>query len=77
MLAPRIGVLSAGDTSLPDRARAAGGEPVPLTLPHGRPKGGVALAREWAADVAQISCASRDLDGLLVAAEEPGSSPGS
>jgi len=43
---------------------------VPLTLSPGRPRGGVALAREWVADAAQISCASRDLDGLLVAAEE-------
>ena len=70
MLVPRIGVLSAGDTDLPDRTREAGGEPVPLILPPGRP-GGVALAREWIADVAHISCASEDLDGLLVAAEEP------
>lgn len=70
MLAPRIGVLSAGDTDLPDRTREAGGEPVPLILPRGRP-GGVTLAREWIADVAHISCASESLDGLLVAAEEP------
>src|SRR5215207_3662152 len=69
MLVPRIGVLSAGDTDLPDRTREAGGEPVPLILPPGRP-GGVALAREWIADVAHISCASEGLDGLLVAAEE-------
>ena len=44
MLATRIGVLSAGDTDLPDRTREAGGEPVPMTLPPGRP-GDVALAR--------------------------------
>lgn len=68
---PRIGVLSAGVTGLPDRIRGAGGEPVPLGLPSGRPVGGVALAREWVADVAQISCASEDLDGLLLSAEEP------
>jgi dihydroxy-acid dehydratase len=68
---PRIGVLSAGVTDLPDRMRGAGGEPVPLGLPSGRPVGGVALAREWVADVAQISCASEDLDGLLLSAEEP------
>ena len=70
MLAPRIGVLSAGDTDLPDRTREAGGEPVRLILPRGCP-GGVALAREWIADIAHISCASEGLDGLLVAAEEP------
>jgi dihydroxy-acid dehydratase len=69
--APRIGVLSAGDTDLPDRLREAGGEPVPLILAAERPMGGVALAREWVADRAQISCASEDLDGLLVAAEGP------
>jgi dihydroxy-acid dehydratase len=69
--APRIGVLSSGDTDLSDRTREAGGEPVPLILPPGRPNGGVALAREWIADVAHISCASEGIDGLLVAAEEP------
>ena len=67
---PRIGVLSAGDTDLPDRTREAGGEPVVLALPRGRPAG-VALAREWVADVAQIRASSENLDGLLVAAEEP------
>jgi dihydroxy-acid dehydratase len=68
--APRIGVLSAGLTELPDRVRQSSGEPVSLTLPIGRPMGGVALAREWVADVAQISCASENLDGLLVTARE-------
>lgn len=71
MPAPRIGVLCAGDTDLPDRLREAGGEPVALALPPRLPGGGVALAREWVADGAQISCASENLDGLLVAAEEP------
>jgi dihydroxy-acid dehydratase len=68
---PRIGVLSAGVGGMPDRLRAAGGEPVPLAIPPGRPKGGVALAREWVADVAHVACASEDLDGLLVAARAP------
>jgi dihydroxy-acid dehydratase len=69
--APRIGVLSADVSGLADRVRETGGEPVPLTLPPGRPEGGVALVREWVADVAQISCASENLDALLIAAEEP------
>jgi dihydroxy-acid dehydratase len=68
---PRIGVLSAGVTGLPDQLREAGGEPVPLALPPGRPRGGVALAREWVADVAQVACDSRNLDALLVAARAP------
>jgi dihydroxy-acid dehydratase len=68
---PRIGVLSTDVLDLPDRVRESGGEPVPLVLPTGRPKGGVALAREWVADLAQISCACEDLDALLIAAEEP------
>ena len=71
MLATRIGVLSAGDTDLPDRTREASGEPVPLSLPSGRPMGGVALVREWVADVAQISCSSERLDAVLLAAEKP------
>jgi dihydroxy-acid dehydratase len=69
--APRIGVLSAGHTDLPDRTREAGGEPVPLVLPDWRPSGGIALRREWVADVAQIRASSENLDGLLFAAEEP------
>jgi hypothetical protein len=71
VLATRIGVLSAGDTDLPDRAREASGEPVPLSLPAGRPMGGVTLVREWVADVAQISCSRERLDAVLLAAEEP------
>ena len=54
-----------------DRVREVGGEPVPLILPGARPKGGVALAREWVADAAQISCTHEHLDALLIAAEEP------
>jgi dihydroxy-acid dehydratase len=69
--APRIGVLSTGISDLADRVRGAGGEPVPLALPEARPKGGVALAREWVADAAQISCSREHLDALLIAAEEP------
>ena len=71
MPAPRIGVLTDGLTGLPDWLREAGGEPVPLALLPGRPKGGVALAREWVADAAHISCVSEDLDGLLIAAKAP------
>jgi len=44
---------------------------VPLRLPRSYPRGGVVLAREWVADLAQVSCAYEDLDGLLLAAEEP------
>jgi dihydroxy-acid dehydratase len=69
--APRIGVLSAGVSDLADRVREASGEPVPLALPTGRPRGGVALVREWIADVAQISCSHEHPDALLIAAEEP------
>jgi dihydroxy-acid dehydratase len=66
--APRIGVLSTGASDLADRLPA---DPVPLVLPAGRPNGGVALAREWVADAAQISCSHEHLDALLIAAEEP------
>jgi dihydroxy-acid dehydratase len=67
----RIGVLTVDASDLAERVREAGGEPLPLTLPTGRPSGGVALVREWVADVAQICCAQQHLDALLVAAEEP------
>ncbi len=66
---PRVGVPAAAD--LAGSLREVGAEPVPLDLPTGRPKGGVALAREWVADAAQISCAGQHLDGLLLAAAEP------
>jgi dihydroxy-acid dehydratase len=69
--APRIGVLATGALDLADRVHAAGGKPVPVTLPTARPTGGVALAREWIADAAHISCSSEHLDALLAAAEEP------
>jgi dihydroxy-acid dehydratase len=44
---------------------------VVLDLPEMRPVGGVALHREWVADLAQISCSARNLDALLVSASEP------
>jgi dihydroxy-acid dehydratase len=42
--------------------------PVPLRLPRSVPEGGVALAREWIADLVEISCSGVDLDGLLLGA---------
>ena len=69
--APRIGVLNTGVSGLPELIREAGGEPVLLTLPAGCPEGGVALAREWIADSAQIFCSYGRLNALLIAAEEP------
>ena len=44
---------------------------MPPILPSARPKGGVALAREWVADAAHVSCSCAHLDALLVVAEEP------
>jgi dihydroxy-acid dehydratase len=41
---------------------------VPLRLPPSLPEGGVALAREWLADLVEISYSGMDLDGLLLAA---------
>jgi dihydroxy-acid dehydratase len=70
-VAPRIGVLTVGVQHLTDRVREAGGEPVPLVLPKARPKGGVALVREWVADAAEISIVPEHLDALLIAGEEP------
>ncbi len=71
MSAPRIGVLGAGVSGLPDGVREASGEPVqipPFTEPS---RGGVAMKREWVSDLAQISCASENLDGIVLAAETP------
>ncbi len=68
---PRIGVQAAAAPLLADSLREAGAEPVSPELPPSRPIGGVALTREWVADVAQISFARQHLDGLLLAAEEP------
>ena len=67
---PRVGV-PAGVPDLAESLGAAGAEPVPFDLPAGRPRGGVALAREWVADAAQISLSLHHLDGLLLAAAEP------
>lgn len=67
---PRIGVPAAA-VDLAEALRGSGAEPVPLALPAFRPNGGVALAREWVADAAQISCSQQRLDGLLLAAEGP------
>ncbi len=64
---PRVGVLDAASA---DPVRDAGGEPVPLELPSAGPIG-VALAREWAADAAQMSLARSNLDAVLVTAAEP------
>ncbi|MDP8948800.1 MAG: hypothetical protein M3N00_00940, partial [Actinomycetota bacterium] len=68
---PRVGVLSPAASEHLDPVREAGGEPVPLCLPGARPKGGVALHREWFTDWAQISCSGENLDALLVSATEP------
>jgi dihydroxy-acid dehydratase len=64
--APRIGVPFLEPSDLPDTVYYAGGEPVPLRLPPSVPEGGVALAREWFADLVEISCSGMDLDGLLL-----------
>jgi dihydroxy-acid dehydratase len=68
---PRVGVLSPAASEHLDSVRDAGGEPLPLGLPGARPKGGVALHREWITDWAQISCSGENLDALLVSATEP------
>ena len=64
---PRIGVPDSQDRA--DAVREAGGEPVALPLLEAYPEGGVALAREWVADVAQVFAAN--LDALLLDAELP------
>jgi dihydroxy-acid dehydratase len=51
--------------------RDAGGEPALLRLPAKQPSGGVALAREWIADLVEISCSGTNLDGLLFSADHP------
>jgi dihydroxy-acid dehydratase len=68
---PRIGVPFYESSDLPDAVRGAAGEPVLLRLPTGRPAGGVALAREWAADLVEVSCSGTDLDALLLHADTP------
>lgn len=64
---PRIGVPDFQGRA--DAVREAGGEPVALPPPEAYPEGGVALAREWVADVAQLS--ATNLDALLLDAELP------
>lgn len=68
---PRIGIPFLEPSDLPDAVYDAGAEPVPLRLPNARPAGGVALAREWAADLATVSCTGESLDSLLLASENP------
>lgn len=68
---PRIGVPFFEPSGHPDAVQASGGHPVPLRLPPARPEGGFVLAREWVADVTEISCAGADLDALLLATEDP------
>ena len=71
--APAVGVplFEPSDPPYVDAVSAAGAEPVPLRLPATRPPGGVALAREWTADVAEVLCAGADPDALLLASERP------
>lgn len=71
---PRVGVpdLDAPDTpGLSDRVRDAGGEPVPLAVFGTRPEGGVALAREWFADRAEVAIPAARLDALLAVTGRP------
>jgi dihydroxy-acid dehydratase len=69
--APAVGIPFFEPSAHPDAVSTAGADPVPLRLPAARPLGGVALAREWTADAAEISCAEADLDALLIASEHP------
>lgn len=66
---PRIGVPIPDAPDHTDAVRETGGEPVPLALLEARPEGGVALIREWVADVAQVFAAN--LDALLLDAALP------
>lgn len=65
---PLIGVSTAEQAA---RVRDAGGEPLELHLPQARPAGGVALVREWVADIAGVFIETRDLDALLIDADDP------
>jgi dihydroxy-acid dehydratase len=69
--APAVGIPFFEPSAHPDAVSAAGADPVPLRLPAARPPGGVALAREWTADAAEISCAETGLDALLLASGGP------
>lgn len=67
---PRVCILRCGiDDGLADAVRAAGGEPVYLRLHEARPGMGVALSREWVADLAQVLCPPEHPDALLLSAE--------
>lgn len=68
---PVVGIPFFEPSDRPDAVAAAGAVPVPLRLPTARPPGGVALAREWIADAAEVSCADAALDALLLAPESP------
>ena len=68
---PAVGIPHFGPSDHPDTVSVAGAEPVPLHLPTARPHGGVALAREWTADVAQVLCAESGPDALLLASGRP------
>ena len=69
---PHVGVPSFGPSDWPDRIHASGAEPVPLRLPPARPRGGVALAREWIADATEVLCAEEaGPDSLLLEAGTP------
>ena len=68
--APAVGIPFLDPSAHLDAVSAAGADPVPLRLPA-RPPGGVALAREWTADAAEISCAEAGLDALLLASGHP------
>ena len=69
--APAVGIPLSGSSSLPDAVSAAGAEPVSLRLLAARPPGGVALAREWTADLAEVVCDGAGPDALLLASERP------
>ena len=69
--APAVGIPLFGPSDHPDTVSVAGAEPVPLRLPAARPHGGVALAREWTADVAHALCAESGPDALLLASDRP------
>jgi dihydroxy-acid dehydratase len=60
-----------GSSGFADTVRDAGGDPVLMRLPAARPAGGPALAREWIADIVEISCSDTGLDGLLLDADHP------
>ncbi len=67
--APVVGLPFFEPSDYPETV--TGAEPVPLRLPAAKPPGGVALAREWTADVAEVLCAGAGPDALLLASERP------